>query len=143
MTCVGCPPPLAESCSEATPAAESLVQIGPASGSFHPFAPGERVGIEWGAQGLPMIGYVLRVEDVATPSCVEVTSRLSMQGGSPTTTTRSLRLRCGQSLKVLEVLPEFPCQPRDYALRLEVTVQGAGTASADLVVMGGGCPRGS
>lgn len=145
--CIGCAPPLAESC--ASPFSGALagasVALGHADlGTFRAFSEGERISPSWGAQGLAMVGYRVDVAGVATaevPSCVHTRVTVSMDGGMPETTERDLALRCGRSLSVLDILPELPCAFRDYSVDLEVELVGVGVVSRTLAIEGGGCPR--
>lgn len=139
--CDGCAPPLAESCDAPSAGAPGAVEIGPSGGAFRSLEGGERVPVEWGAQGFAMIAYRVRAGGSAPPECARVTSRIRLDDGSWVQTTRPLPLRCSESLRVLEILPDLPCTFRDYTVDLEVDVEGVGTGAAHLVIEGGGCPR--
>ncbi len=143
--CAGCSPSLAETCS--TPFAGTLaggrVTLGPSElGTYRAFADGERASAIFGAQGSAMIAYRVEVGgDVDPPACVPMRVSIALDGGAPVETTRTLALRCGRSLRVLDILPELPCEFRDYTVDVEVSVAGVGATTAHLVVMGGMCPR--
>ncbi|MDQ3035954.1 MAG: hypothetical protein M3Y87_26355 [Myxococcota bacterium] len=142
ILCAGCAPPLAESCaSPFAGSAPGSVELGAPGGAFAAFADGERAPVEWGGQGFAMIGYRVRAGGDAPPSCVRLTSRVRIDGGEWVQGTRPVALRCGQSLQVLDILPELPCEFRDYSVDVEVDVEGVGSGAAHLIVEGGGCPR--
>ncbi len=145
-SCVGCPPAVSERCDPAFMGtlAGGRVELGPAGpGPFRPYAPGERVFPQFGGQGAAMFFYRVRVSgDAAPPECVSVSSGniLDSIAGEPITTPA--RLRCGESTRIYSVYGASPCEMRDYPLHFDVTITGVGTASVDLVVEGGMCPRG-
>ena len=86
---------------------------------------------------------VLFLESIALkgkPSCVRVRSRVTFDGES-VELTRSIRLRCGQSDLVQDILPGLPCEARDYPLHLEVEVEGVpGIREVDVDLRGGQRP---
>jgi hypothetical protein len=55
---------------------------------------------------------------------------------------KQLRLRCGSTLRVYEILPLCPL-PGEHPVTLEVTVEGLGTQRLELLATNAmGCPRG-
>jgi hypothetical protein len=142
LGCPGCAPPLSESCGEPfAGSAPATVEIGPPSGELRAFDAGERVPIEFGGQGLAMISYRVRVLGDAPPACVTVRAQSMLDEEGPVPTMRPVKLRCGESLPIYEILPGDPCVTRDYAVHLDIEVVGVGRGAADLVVAGGRCPR--
>jgi len=90
-----------------------------------------------------MFFYRVRVSgDTASPDCVSVSSTNTLDSLAGEPTTSPARLRCGESTRIYSVYGTSPCEMRDYPLHFEVTIAGVGMASVDLVVEGGGCPRG-
>lgn len=142
IMCLGCGPVLAESCgSPFGGSAPAPVELGVVGGAWSALGDGERVEIEWGAQGFAMVGYRVRVGGDAPPQCVRVVSRVRLDGGEPVQVSRTVALRCGESLKILDILPDLPCSSRDYVVDVEVDVEGVGSSAARLTITGGGCPR--
>jgi hypothetical protein len=139
-----CIPPLAEVCR--TPFTGTLtgasIEVGPADGVFRPFADHEPVTADFGGQGGAMVAYRVRVEgtDVA-PECVSVSTTVTYDGMAPVASRRGIRLHCGQSLGMLDILSDRPCESRIYPVTMTVEVQGVGSTTATLDLMGGLCPR--
>lgn len=142
--CPGCAPPLAEGCRP--PFDGTLegagVQIGPYSptDAFRPFTDGERISPVFGAQGGSMVEFQLSVDHATPPSCAAVTANVSLDGVASAPATFPVRLHCGSSLRVLVILPDNPCEERDYAVDLDVEVAGVGSTSVSLVLGGSACP---
>lgn len=139
-----CVPPLAEVCR--TPFTGTLsgarIEIGPTTGAFRPFMDHEPVTAEFGGQGGAMIAYRMRVDGTeVAPECVSVNATVTFDGMTPVESHRGIRLHCGQSLGMFDVLPGSPCESRIYPVTMSVTVAGVGTTSATLDLMGGPCPR--
>lgn len=111
-------------------------QLGPFDGvAFELSAVSE--SIAWGLQGGAMVGYsVDAIPGDWAPDCVRVTARVEIEGMSETT-VHDVRLRCGRSLPVQEILPMLPCEERDYDVHLEVSVEGMGSRTVDFTVRGG------
>lgn len=145
LLCGGCAPLPSESCR--TPFEGTLgggvVEIGPVgTEAFRPFEDGERIRPEFGAQGLTMFFFRVRVDGEDLPGCVTVSASASLDGVPSAPSVYPVKLRCGQSLRVFTIYPTNPCEFRDYPVRFEVTVEGVGQTSGDLVLEGGMCPRG-
>lgn len=142
----GCAPPLVETCP--TPFAGTLagatIEVGPDEpGAFRPFAPGEHLTATYGAQGGAMLAYRLRVSAPSgTPACVGTTTTLTYDAMPPGSVPSAVELHCGQTLRIYAILPDRPCETREYAVTLEVVVDGVGEAVVPLVIDGGLCPRG-
>jgi hypothetical protein len=142
--CAGAPPPLAESCRSpetATVPGARLWLSRDAAGAPE-LVDGDLVEIVFGSQGLAMIPYRIHVDAETPPRCAHITVTLGMEGMAGTPVTHDVRLRCGGSLRIQDILAELPCEEREYAIRLEVTVEGVGSVSLELRAMGGGCPLG-
>lgn len=138
-----CLPPLVESCDapyEGTPTGASPVSIGPV-GEARAFTDGELVPIVFGSQGGAMIRWALRVGGADAPSCVRAHVRLAVDGGAPYEVAQTMTLHCGQSLATFAILSESPCETREYAITMTVTVDGLGETTASVRAMGGLCPR--
>jgi hypothetical protein len=88
-----------------------------------------------------MIPYRVRVEGLdATPTCIRATARVTSDGRTADD-TKQLRLRCGSTLRVYEILPLCPL-PGDHEITLEVTVEGIGTQTVRLIGTNTtACPR--
>lgn len=133
-TCIGAPPTLAESCR--TPTIDwpdgARFEITPDLPGAPAFADGEPVEIVIGPQGGAMVPYRIRIEGLeTTPTCIRSSARVSLDGMS-STDTKQLRLRCGTTLRVYEILPRCP-PPGEHDVTLEVTVDGLGSRSVRLV----------
>ena len=136
----GCTFDLAETCLEPFGGTldGAVVQIGPASATdaFRPFEAGEDVtsAIEQGPQGCAMIGMRLQITGADPPDCVVAHTSTTVDGGAPMTSDVRVRMRCGESLGVLAILPGWDafCESvGTHALAVEVSVEGVGTASAE------------
>src|SRR5690606_21369729 len=82
----------------------------------------------WGPQGGAMIFYRVRLDGEELPSCVSITTMVTPVGISPSQTTRPVRLRCGESLSMYEVLPAGDCTstaPVETTLRVEIAGRSA------------------
>jgi len=138
-----CLPPLVEDCD--APFAGTLsgatVTLGPA-GEQRAFAENEVVAVEHGAQGLSMIRWALHVDGVeVAPECVRARVSFTYEGTPSPEISQPMTLHCGDSYGSLNVLPDRPCEEREYALVMRVAVDGIGEASASLRLMGALCPR--
>jgi len=132
--------PLSESCSSpAGQVAGARVEVGPASATdaFRPFEAGDTVVIEWGAQGLPMLPFRVRVTAPSEPGCVIVGAKMTLAGREGGNAMETVKLRCGESLKVLSIIPFDVYDTRIFEMDIAVTVPGAGTSSASVRFMGG------
>lgn len=145
--CIGGTPPLAERCE--TPFAGTLtgarVWIGADRAGAPELRDGDSVEIAFGAQGLAMVPLRIHVDGVdpaSVPSCVRATVTLSLDGEASAPSSQPVRLRCGSSLRIQEILPDLPCEFREYAISVDVIVDGVGAVHRDLIAMGGMCPRG-
>lgn len=141
--CIGCPPPLAETCREpfaGTLSGATVQLLDPASSA--PFTEGQTIAVMWGGQGGAMIAHRMRIAGAdAPPSCVTATQTIAIDGIAGPPVSRMLALRCGDTLTVFSLI-ESPCESRMYEIDLDVDVEGVGTAHASLRLMGGMCPRG-
>ena len=115
------------------------LEVGPVSATeaFRSFEAQEIVTIEWGAQGLPMLPFRVRVAAPSEPSCVTVAAKMTLEGREGGSAETTAKLRCGESLKVLSVIPFNVREARTFDLRVEVTVKGVGTSTASIRLMGG------
>ncbi|MCZ7681102.1 MAG: hypothetical protein M5U28_20880 [Sandaracinaceae bacterium] len=145
--CVGGSPPLAESCRTpfdgALPGAR--LQLTADRAGAPELVDGDSVEIAFGAQGLAMVPFRIALGDVdetSAPSCVRVTTTLTLEGVASAPSVQQVRLRCGSSLRVQEILPDLPCEERSYAIGVDVAVDGVGSLHLDLTAMGGLCPLG-
>ncbi len=142
--CFGCAPALAEVCREpfAGTLAGASVQIGPADGgAFRPFDEGERILPVFGAQGATMVAYRVRIEGEGPPDCLGVRHTVSLDTLAGAPAPLGVRGHCGETRRVFAVLPDNPCEFRDYTVDLAVEVDGVGATGVGLVLEGGGCPR--
>jgi hypothetical protein len=142
--CVGCAPPLAEICRDPFDGSldDGTVTLGPGGyDAFRPFATDERVVPVWGGQGLAMVELRVQVDHPTPPACVNVSVTASLDGLRGERIQLPVVMRCGQTAPVLTILPDNPCEFRDYEVTLEVDLGGIGTATTTLVLEGGGCPR--
>lgn len=139
--CAGGSPPLAESCASPSTAAiaGARLWLSADSAGAPELVNGDLVEVAFGAQGLAMIPYRVHVDGIDAPRCVSVSATLSLETMMSTPVAHSVRLRCGDSLRIQDVLPELPCEMREYAVGLDVSVEGVGAVSLDLRAMGGGC----
>lgn len=145
LLCLGCAPQLAERCRP--PFAGTLsgvtVEVGPMGGAFRPYTTGDHILPVFGAQGLTMVQFRVRLVGAGLPDCVQVSSDVSLDGEPSPNVYMPVKLRCGESLGVLAILASNPCLMQDYTVDLTVTVDGIGmTTVPGLVLTGGGCPRG-
>lgn len=119
------------------------VEVGPVgTGPFRPFESGERIRPDFGGQGATMLFYRVRIGGAELPTCVSVTATVALDGMAAPPGTIPVKLRCGQSLRVFSIFPDNPCEFRDYTVRLDLSVEGVGSTSVELVLEGGMCPRG-
>jgi hypothetical protein len=140
--CAGAPPPLAESCRtpSTAPIPGARLWLSADSAGAPELSNGDLVDIAFGAQGLAMIPYRVHVEADAPPTCARVTATLTLETVAGTAVVHDVRLRCGDSLRIQDILPgALPCEEREYAVGLDVMVEGVGSVSLDLRAMGGGC----
>jgi hypothetical protein len=144
LRCFGCQPLLAEACPVPFIGTlpDATVALGPVTGeAFAPFAEGARVQPVFGPQGLAMLDFQIHVEADAPPTCASVTIGSSLEAMSVDGVPQRLRMRCGNTLRVFTMLPDLPCESRDYAAAIEVDIQGVGSTTASVIVEGGSCPR--
>lgn len=126
--CIPPGPLLAEGCDdvELGPFPDLTLTVDPTPSAF-----------VWGFQGNAMIEHrIALAPDDDAPSCVRVRTRLTLDGES-VETTRPVRLRCGSSLTIQEIVPGLPCDDRRYEGTLEIEVIGVGTETIDLSLPGG------
>lgn len=142
--CAGAPPPLAESCRspEPGPFEGSRVWLSADVAGAPELVDGDLVEVAFGSQGLAMIPYRVHVDGDAAPRCAGITATVGLETMTSPPATHAVRLRCGDSLRVQDILPELPCEMREYPVTLEVAVEGVGSVSLDLRAMGGGCTFG-
>lgn len=120
------------------------VSVGPSElgKAFRAFESGEPAEIVWGPQGGAMIFYRVQIDGADVPSCVAVATTVTAAGISPQTVERPVRLRCGETLAMYEILPEGTCESNalvETILRVEVT--GIGVVEVPLMVPGDAfCP---
>ncbi len=133
--------PLSETCDRASegpmPGATMAVGAVSATNAFRAFEAQEMLTIEWGAQGLPMLPFRVQVTAASEPSCVTVVTKMTLgarEGGDAQTSTR---LRCGESSKILSIIPFDVYDRRVFDMQVEVTVKGVGTSTAAIRFMGG------
>lgn len=147
--CAGGSPPLVETCR--TPFTGSLsgarVWLSEDRAGAPELGEGDTIEVAFGSQGLAMVPFRVHVDGVdpaSAPGCVRVATSLTLDGAPvpPTPSVQAVRLRCGASLRIQEILPDLPCESRDYAIGVDVTVEGVGTVRVDLTAAGGGCPLG-
>jgi hypothetical protein len=140
----GCAPPLAEVCRDpfTGSVSDARVEVGPVEGVFRPFSANETVTAEFGSQGGGMIAYRVRIDGVeVAPECIDLRTTVTLDDSEPLTSHRGITLHCGHSLGVFDILAESPCESRSYPVTLRVEVAGVGSATANLDLMGGACPR--
>lgn len=145
--CAGGSPPLAEHCR--TPFSGSLdgarVWLSADSAGAPELHDGDTTEIAFGAQGFAMVPFRVHLDGVdpaSAPACVSITTTLTLDEMAGGPSTQQVRLRCGSSLRIQEILPTLPCEMREYAIGVDVAVEGAGSVHLDLTAMGGMCPRG-
>ena len=100
---------------------------------------GDLVEVAFGSQGLAMIPYRIHVDGEPVPACAHVTATLGLETMTSPDAIHDVRLRCGDSLRVQDILPALPCEEREYPVTLDVTLEGVGSVSLTLRAMGGGC----
>lgn len=142
--CLGAPPVLAELCRTPTtswPAGARFVLTPDAAGAA-PYTDGQAVDVVIGIQGGAMVPYRVRIEGLdATPTCLHATATLTTDDGMTATSEKFLRLRCGSTLRIYEILPLCPTMG-EHDTTLEVTVEGLGTQTVHLAATNAeGCPR--
>lgn len=141
--CLGNPPVLAELCRTPSTSFDTGARfvITPDAAGAEPYVDGQSVDLVIGPQGGAMVPYRVRLEGMdATPTCIHATARVTTDGMTADGDKR-LRLRCGSTLRVYEILPLCPL-PGEHEVTLEVTVEGLGTQTVRLVASNEmGCPR--
>lgn len=139
--CAGGGPPLAESCSAplTTELPGASVWISADRAGAPAIADGELVEVAYGAQGLAMLPLRVRVDAEVPPPCVRITTTLGLEGMTSAPASHDVRLRCGSSLRIQDILPELPCEEREYAVTIDLEVEGVGTIRREVRIMGGGC----
>lgn len=142
--CAGGQPPLAERCRDPFTGTleDASVWISADRAGAPPIADGDVMEVAFGAQGLAMIPLRVHVDADAPPPCAQVTITLGLDDMTSAPASHPVRLRCGGSLRIQELLPDLPCEMREYAVSIDVEVDGAGAIHRDVTVMGGMCPRG-
>lgn len=142
--CLGAPPVLAELCRTPTTSWDPSARfvITPDAAGAAPYSDGQRIDLVIGPQGGAMIPYRVRLEGLdETPTCLRSTAVVTSDGMTAMD-TKQLRLRCGSTLRVYEILPLCP-MPGEHEVTLEVTVEGLGTQSVRLLARNEmGCLRG-
>lgn len=145
--CLGGSPPIAESCR--TPFAGMLpgarLWLSADAAGAPELTSGGTAEIAFGPQGFAMVPFRIHLDGIdptTAPACVEITTSLTLDGVSGGPVTRNVRLRCGSSLRIQEILPDLPCEFRPYDVGVDVSVTGVGSVHLDLSAMGGMCPRG-
>jgi hypothetical protein len=142
--CIGAPPVLAELCTmpQTTGLAGATFEVTPDLAGAAPYTDGQRVELTIGPQGGAMLPYRVRIGGVdVPPTCIQTRTRLTMEGETRMTDER-LRVRCGTTMRVYDILPTCPSGARDFNFDFEITVEGIGTQTLRLVTTGGPCPRG-
>lgn len=132
--CIGAPPALAERCRVPDTAFDATARfvITPDAAGAEPYRDGDRVTLVIGPQGGAMIPYRVRIEGVEeTPTCVHASARIESDGMT-STSDANLRLRCGSTLRVYEIMPLCPAAG-EHEATLEVTVEGLGTQTVRLL----------
>jgi hypothetical protein len=139
--CAGGSPPIAESCASpstaAVPGARLWLSVDTAGAPE--LVNHDTIEFAIGSQGLAMIPYRVHVEGDGAPACASVTTTLRLETMTGAPVTHAVRLRCGDSLRIQDILPDLPCETRDYEVGLDVAVEGVGAVSLTLHAMGGGC----
>jgi hypothetical protein len=142
--CAGGGPPLAESCTNtfAGTLEGGRVWISADRAGAPELGDGDAIEVAFGAQGFAMVPYRVHVEGTGElPACVALTATVSLDEIAGAAAPHDIRLRCGSSLRIQDILPSLPCEFRSYAVHLDVAVEGVGSVSRDLTLMGGMCPR--
>jgi hypothetical protein len=134
LLCGGCAPQTYEACR--TPIDTGMAGARVTSG----ITDGATLVPVFGGQGGAMIMHTVNVDGLDDRRCVEVRQRVTLEG-IPAEITIPVRLRCGRSAPMFAILPDRPCEFRDYAATLELEVLGAGSETLDLTITGGSCPR--
>jgi hypothetical protein len=137
-------PAVAERCKDpfAGTVTGATLEVGPATGGFRPYLATDRVQPVFGAQGFAMVDFRLHVAGIETaPECVGLKIGGRLDGMDFPPQSFGVVLRCGQSLRVFAILPERPCEIRDYGVELSIEAEGVGTANAAVILEGGRCPR--
>ena len=129
----GCRMPFGGTVSGAT------VQVGPGgSGAFRTFMPDEEIDVIVGGQGSPMLSLRLHVDGADIPSCVNAITTLTVDGTAGAPQMRPIVLHCGDTLSFFQILSEN-CDETPLPLHIEIELVGIGTATADVIYMGGPC----
>lgn len=144
----GCPvPPLVETCDQpfSGHASGAKIEIGAADPTqpFEALEEGAELGLTWGGQGSPMVGYRIRVTGVEA-GCVRADTTLSAAGKPGASTPGAIALHCGgESLSVLGIFPiESVCEvsPNEKVdLEIAIDVQGVGSVKRKFKVQNPGC----
>ncbi len=90
-----------------------------------------------------MVPYRVRVTGVDA-SCIQIDTTLILESKSSAATPNAIRLRCGESLSVYDIVPIdlLDCGANFDApvnLDIQVDVQGVGSATAHLTMDNPGC----
>jgi hypothetical protein len=139
MVVGGCPiPEPAEGCEGAFAGQmPGTLRIGPADTigeAFHAYAASEPVEVHWGGQGSAMIFYRLALDADAPPGCVAVRTTISAPGIMPETQSQTVRLRCGESLRMYVVVPAGSCDGSTTPVTTTVHVKVDGITETDVVL---------
>jgi hypothetical protein len=143
-----CIPPFGEACDSPSSKPISGVTLeiaaGDATQPFTPLADGAPVDVVWGGQGSPMLAYRVRVSGAPVPDCALVAHKLALGPYSGAETKTPVRLHCGESLVVYDIVPidqgcSSPPLPQD--LGLEVSAFGQ-KKTLKLTWPNAACPKG-
>ena len=138
-------PPFAEMCSEPFDGhltGELAVALGPAidGAPFVPFEPGELLPVEWGPQGMPMVGLRVGLTGAEELDCIQVSLAAEL-AGVEMKSSMALVAHCGATLRMYLILPVSPLDcavGETFELTLVAKVAGVATGAATVTVEGGG-----
>jgi hypothetical protein len=152
--CVGagggssCVPPFGESCDSPSSKPISGVGLEIASGDpstpFTPLADGAPLEVIWGGQGSPMIAYRVRVSGGDVPACALLAHKVALGPYAGAETKTAVRLHCGESLVVYDILPldqACPNPPVPTEVTLDISAFGQ-NKSLKLDWANAACPKG-
>lgn len=140
--CAGGSPPQAETCNAPFSGTFSgRVWISEDRAGAPELEDGATVPVVFGAQGFAMIPYRVHVDGDGAPDCVRIRTTLTLDAMEGVPAPHDVRMRCGATLLVQDILPMLPCELRTYDVSITVEVEGIGSVSRDLAIMGGMCPR--
>ncbi|MCK6537658.1 MAG: hypothetical protein L6Q84_32195 [Polyangiaceae bacterium] len=124
-----CVPPFGESCASpsSTPLSDAIIEIGAGDSAtaFAPLADGAKVDVIWGGQGSPMVAFRVRVTGSGVGDCALVAHKLALGPYQGAEYKTAVRLHCGESLVVYDILPidqacPNPPVPSDVTLTVKV-----------------------